>query len=91
VISFVFIAGEIVGGVIAHSIAIISDAMHLITDVIGFAFSFIFIYLSKKAADHKMSFGYHRMELMGALANIFIIWLLILFVAYEATLRIINK
>jgi Co/Zn/Cd efflux system component len=31
------------------------------------------------------------MELLGTIANIFIIWILILFVAYESTLRIINK
>ena len=38
-----------------------------------------------------MTFGYHRMELLGALANIFIIWFLVLFIMYEATLRIIHK
>ena len=38
-----------------------------------------------------MTFGYHRMELMGALGNLFIIWGLAFFLIYEATLRIINK
>jgi Co/Zn/Cd efflux system component len=48
VISFVFIAGEFVGGYISGSIAVISDAFHLVTDLIGFGISFFFIYFSRK-------------------------------------------
>ncbi len=68
-----------------------SDAIHLVSDTIAFVFSFLFLYLSKKPPTSKMTFGYHRMELFGALANLFIIWFLILFVAYEATLRVFDK
>jgi zinc transporter 2 len=91
VIATIFIAVEIIGGTIAKSIAIISDAIHLVSDLLGFAFSFLFLYLSKKEMDEKVSFGYHRMELIGALANIFIVWTMVLFIIFEATLRIINK
>lgn len=91
IISLIFIGGEVVAGIIADSIAIISDAVHLVSDTIAFIFSFLFLYLSKKPPTTKMTFGYHRMELLGALANIFIIWFLIIFVMYEATLRVINK
>ncbi len=78
-------------GIIADSIAIISDAIHLVSDLIAFIFSFLFLYLSKKSPTSRMTFGYHRMELLGALANIFIIWFLIIFVMYEASFRIIDK
>lgn len=91
VISVIFIGGEVVAGIIADSIAIISDAVHLVSDLIAFIFSFLFLYLSKKPPTPKMTFGFHRMELLGALANIFIIWFLIIFVMYESTLRIIDK
>lgn len=90
-IASIFIALEIIGGTMAHSIAIMSDAIHLVSDVLGFAFSFIFLYLSKKGMNEKISFGYHRMELIGALANIFIIWFMVIFIIYGATERIINK
>lgn len=50
-IAGIFIALEIIGGTIAKSIAIISDAIHLISDLLGFIFSFIFLYLSKKEMD----------------------------------------
>lgn len=90
-ISFVFIAGEFVGGYISGSISVISDAFHLVTDLIGFGISYLFIYFSRKEPTEKMSFGYHRMELLGALGNLFIIWFLAIFMFYEATVRIINK
>lgn len=38
-----------------------------------------------------MSFGYHRMELIGALGNLFIIWGLAGFLIYEATMRIVDR
>jgi cation diffusion facilitator family transporter len=62
-----------------------------VSDLVGFIFSFVFLYLSKKAMDERVSFGYHRMELLGALANLFIVWLLVIFVIYEATQRIFNR
>ena len=90
-ISFVFIGSEIAAGIISNSIAIISDAIHLITDLVGFVFSFLFLYLSKKAPTSKMTFGYHRMELLGALSNLFIIYVLLLFVVFEASERVIAR
>jgi zinc transporter 2 len=91
VMSFVFIAGEIFGGIMSHSISVISDAAHLITDLIGFIISFVSLYYSSKSSDHKISFGFHRMEVIGALANLFIIWIIAIFLFYEASVRIINK
>jgi zinc transporter 2 len=52
---------------------------------------YAFLYISKREPTEKMSFGYHRTEILGALGNLFIIWVLTIFLIYEATLRIINK
>lgn len=60
-ISIVFIVGELVGGYLSNSISVISDAFHLITDLIGFIMSFIFIDLSRKEPNKVISFGYHRL------------------------------
>ena len=79
------------GGYISNSISVFSDAFHLITDVIGFVVSFVFIYVSRKAPNDVMNFGYHRTEIIGALGNLFLIWALAGFLYYEATMRIINK
>jgi Co/Zn/Cd efflux system component len=60
-IAVAFVALEVVAGIIANSISIISDAFHLICDVTGYASSFLFMYLSRKPSTFKMTFGYHRM------------------------------
>lgn len=91
VLSVLFIGGEILGGILSHSISVISDATHLITDLVGFVVSYIFLYCSDKAPNKKNSFGFHRMEIIGALGNLFIIWVITIFLIYEATLRIINR
>jgi zinc transporter 2 len=51
VMCVMFITGEIVGGILSHSISVISDAMHLITDLIGFILSFVFLYYSSRHAS----------------------------------------
>ena len=90
VICTVFMTIEIIGGYLANSIAIMSDAAHLLSDLLGFLISIISIYISRKVAKNKMSYGYHRAEIIGALVSIVLIWALTLWLLYEATLRIIT-
>lgn len=47
-ISFVFIGAEFAGGYISGSISVISDAFHLVTDLVGFGISFVFISISRR-------------------------------------------
>lgn len=82
---------EIIGGIISHSISVISDAAHLITDVIGFVISYAAIEYSKKKASQKFSFGFHRVEIVGAIINLFTIWAIAIDLLMEATTRIVNK
>ena len=81
---------EFIGGYIAHSIAIMSDAAHLLSDFLGFFISIIGLTISKKQATKKMSFGYHRAEIIGALASVVLIWCLTFWLLYEATMRLIH-
>ena len=90
VICTVFMTIEIIGGYLANSIAIMSDAAHLLSDLLGFLISIISIYISRKVAKNKMSYGYHRAEIIGALVSIVLICALTLWLLYEATLRIIT-
>ena len=71
----IFIFIEIIGGYIANSIAIMSDAAHLLSDLLGFIISIISIYISRKIAKNNMSYGYHRAEIIGELVSIVLIWL----------------
>ena len=90
VICTIFMIIEIIGGYIANSIAIMSDAAHLLSDLLGFMISILSIYISRKLAKNNMSYGYHRAEIIGALVSIVLIWALTLWLLYEATLRIIS-
>jgi len=89
VICTIFMIIEIIGGYLANSIAIMSDAAHLLSDLLGFLISIISIYISRKVAKNNMSYGYHRAEIIGALVSIVLIWALTIWLLYEATLRII--
>lgn len=85
-----FMAIEIVGGLLANSIAILSDAAHMLSDLLGFVISIISIYISGLPANTKHSFGYHRAGVIGALASIMVIWALTGFLIYFAVRRVIN-
>ncbi len=90
-ICLVFMIIEIIGGYMASSIAIMSDAAHLLSDLLGFLISIVSIYISRRKATNTMSFGYHRAEVIGALVSVNIIWGLSIWLLYEASLRLLSK
>mmetsp|Transcript_28230 Transcript_28230/g.25030 ORF Transcript_28230/g.25030 Transcript_28230/m.25030 type:complete len:268 (-) Transcript_28230:211-1014(-) len=90
IICMIFMGVEITGGLIADSIAILSDAAHLLSDLLGFVISVISIYISGLPASESHSFGYHRAGIIGALASVMLIWVLTAFLVYFATLRVMD-
>jgi zinc transporter 2 len=82
--------GEVIGGYISGSLAIMTDAAHMLSDVAGFMISYFAIYMSNRPASFKMSYGYHRAEILGAVASIALIWGLLIWLMIEATERIIE-
>ncbi|EAA14876.4 AGAP008982-PA, partial [Anopheles gambiae str. PEST] len=71
-----FMTAEFVGGYLSGSLAIMTDAAHLLSDCISFVIAIISIWISNRPADTRMSFGYRRVEVLGALLSIFGIWAL---------------
>uniref|UniRef100_A0A8C5JV49 Probable proton-coupled zinc antiporter SLC30A3 n=1 Tax=Jaculus jaculus TaxID=51337 RepID=A0A8C5JV49_JACJA len=59
-VCFVFMAGEVVGGYLAHSLAIMTDAAHLLADVGSMMGSLFSLWLSTRPATRTMTFGWHR-------------------------------
>ena len=82
---------EAVGGVIANSLAILTDAAHLFSDVAGFMISYFSIQISQRKATWRYTYGFHRAEILGAYLSIFLIWGLLVWLNYEATRRIIYR
>ena len=87
VTSIFFVIVELIGGIYSGSIAIMSDAAHLASDVFGLGVSVIALNFALKDSNKSFSFGYHRVEVMGALFSIFMIWFMAVWLVYEATLR----
>lgn len=85
-----FMFCELIGGYVSNSLAIISDAFHLLTDVCSFLISIISLNLSRRAvSSHSaFSYGYHRVEVLGALLSILLIYALTGVLVYEAIDRI---
>ncbi|MCK9912397.1 cation transporter, partial [Microbacteriaceae bacterium K1510] len=53
-----FLIAEVVGGLITGSLALISDAMHMLTDTFGLAVALLAIKIGARAADSRRTFGY---------------------------------
>ena len=87
-VCFTFMTIEFIFGYIAGSLAIISDATHLLSDLAGFLISLFSLIVALKPADKHFTFGYHRFEVLGALASILIIWGLTAWLLIEAVYRI---
>ncbi|KAK7092774.1 zinc transporter ttm-1-like [Littorina saxatilis] len=91
VLCVLFMIGEIIGGVLANSLALFTDVLHLASDLISYVISLLALYLSRKQATRQMTFGYHRAEVLGALFSVFIIWLVSGVLCYIAVERIIHE
>lgn len=79
-----------IGGYFAESLALMADGAHLVTDSLTFFVGAFAIAWSNKKADEKMSFGYKRIEVFGAVISIIGIWILTLFILYFAVQRLLN-
>jgi len=90
IVSLIFCVSEAVGGTVSGSLAILCDAAHQLSDVAGFVISFLAIYLTRKPATLKYSYGYHRADVIGALGSIVIIWGLLIWLLIEAVHRLLN-
>lgn len=83
-----FAVVEAVTGVWAQSLALLSDAAHMTTDVAALLVSAIAIWISRKPASHRSSYGYLRAEVLGAIVNVAIIWTLAILLILESIERL---
>ena len=82
---------EIIGGFLANSLAIATDAAHLLTDFASFMISLFSLYIASRPPSRSMSFGWHRAEVIGATVSVLLIWVVTGILVYIAIERIIEK
>jgi cobalt-zinc-cadmium efflux system protein len=81
---------EVVGGILSNSISLVSDAVHVFTDVMAIALSLFAITMAARSHAGAMTFGYHRAEVLAALANGVALSAISVWVLYEAVLRVMS-
>jgi cobalt-zinc-cadmium efflux system protein len=79
---------EIVGGWATNSLALISDAAHMFTDAIALGLGLFGIWIADQPATEHKTYGYHRAEILVALLNGLVLWLVVLGVFWEAWQRV---
>jgi cobalt-zinc-cadmium efflux system protein len=90
VITLAFVGFEIVAGIYANSLALLTDAAHNVTDVIALGLSWYALRVAARPANANKTFGYHRVGIVVALVNGLSLVLIALYIFYEAVQRLMN-
>jgi len=85
-----FMAAEVVTGIVANSLALLSDAAHMLTDAAAIGLSLVALRLSSRPAEGSMTFGLKRAEILSAQANGITLLVLAALIGYEAVRRLIE-
>jgi len=81
---------EVIGGIFANSIALITDAGHMFTHAFAITISLFAIYLAQKPRCHHRTFGLYRAEVLAAFINGLFLLVMVGFIVYEAVERLLN-
>lgn len=82
-----FLIIEIAAGFITQSLALLSDAAHMFTDAAALAIALVAMKIGKLPADNKRTFGYQRFEILAALFNAVMLFVVAIYILYEAYQR----
>jgi cobalt-zinc-cadmium efflux system protein len=77
VISAVYFIAELVAGFLTNSLALLSDAGHMLSDVGAMALSLFAFRMARRPATHQSTYGFHRVEILAALFNGLTLWLMV--------------
>ncbi|HBA53260.1 MAG TPA: cation transporter [Syntrophorhabdus aromaticivorans] len=83
-------AAEVIGGLLSNSLALLSDAGHVVADAFAIAISIIAAHISRRPPDKRATYGYHRVGLLAGLVNgvsLLVIAASIFFESYERFTR----
>ncbi len=83
-----FMLAEVVGGVLTGSLALISDAMHMLTDTAALAIALVAIHVGRRPSDLLRTYGYARFEILAAAFNALLLLAVAFYILYEAWKRL---
>jgi cobalt-zinc-cadmium efflux system protein len=85
-----FLVAEVVAGILTGSLALISDAAHMLTDTIAIAIALAAIRIGKRPPDARRTFGYQRFEILAAAFNALLLFAVAGYILFEAWQRLRN-
>jgi cobalt-zinc-cadmium efflux system protein len=83
----IYLVAEVVGGIVYNSLALLSDAAHMMTDVAALVIALMAIKLGTKPSDDKRTYGYRRFEILAATFNAVLLFAVAIYVFVEAIKR----
>ena len=89
-LNLAFVAGEAAAGILAHSLALLADAGHNLSDVLGLALSWGAAVLSRRGPSGRFTYGLKSSSILAALANAVILLVVTGGIAWQAILRVID-
>lgn len=87
IVTFIIFIAEVFGGILSHSLALLSDAGHVLTDAFALGLSLIALLIMKRHSDYKATYGYQRIGLLAALINGISLVVIAIFILIEAYKR----
>ena len=87
VLTSAFLIAEVVGGVVLNSLALLSDAAHMATDALGLMIALFAVRLARRPPDARRTYGYARLEALGALVNGALLFAVGAYILWEAVER----
>lgn len=84
---FIFVV-ELIGGILTNSLALFSDAWHMLNHILTLAFAFIAAWIAMRPVSANRTYGYYRAEILAAFLNGILLWAVAGFILYGAILRI---
>src|SRR5207302_11460459 len=86
-LTLIIVAAEVTGGLLAHSLALLSDAGHALTDIFALGLAWFATVQAERPANGGKTFGYHRVGILAALTNAITLILASGWILYEAVQR----
>lgn len=83
-LSIVILIAEVIGGLVSNSLALLSDAGHVFSDIVALGLSWYGVRQAQRPSDHRMTFGYHRIGVIVAIVNAITIVIIAVIILYEA-------
>lgn len=89
-VSAAMMVGEIVGGLLVHSVALLTDAGHMLTHILALGLTYVALRMSARPVTLEKTYGYYRVEILAALFNAFTILAIVVYILYDAVTKFID-